>query len=96
VRIVLAAAYGTKRSASNDDSNGPPSPTATPINITTEMLVGILPSADEQTATLQLTQAEWAELWDRFRTSSGLLLSSMIGRYLYSVCAGQVSGCMMS
>jgi hypothetical protein len=93
VRVVLAAAYGTKRSsaAEHGTATGPPSPTATPINISTEMTVGIFPSADGQSATLQLTEAEWSELWNRFCSWSGLQLGVVVHRYIYDTCAGQVS-----
>ena len=86
-RVVMAAAYGTRPSAANTAE--PESPTATPVNFEfPDMVVTIFPSPSG--SSLQLSDAEWSELWDNFTGFTGLQLGNLIKDHVGSICSGQV------
>ena len=86
-RVIMAAAYGTRRSGA--DFVEQESPTGTPVNFEIpEMVVTIFPSPSG--ASLQLSGAEWSELWDNFTGFTGLQLGNLIKDHVGSICSGQV------
>ena len=87
IRVVMAAAYGTRRSAANTAEKD--SPSATPINFEfPDMVVTIFPSPSG--VSLQLSGAEWSELWSNFTGFTGLQLGSLIKEHIALICSGQV------
>ena len=87
MRVVMAAAYGTERSAA--ETAEPESPSATPINFEfPDMMVTIFPS--DSGASLQLSDAEWSELWNEFIGFTGLTLSHSIKDHVASISSRQV------
>lgn len=89
-RVVMAAAYGTNRSAAG--INTPESPTATPVNFEhPDMVITIFPSPSG--ASLALSDAEWGELWRDYLRSTGLYLDDLIKDHVGLICSGQV-GCI--
>ena len=87
IRVVMAAAYGTRRSAA--DTAEKDSPSATPINFEfPDMVVTIFPNPSG--ASLQLSGAEWSELWKEFTKFTGLQLDILIKEHLALICSGQV------
>ena len=68
-RVVMAAAYGTKCSAASIIK--PESHTASPVNFEVpDMVITIFPSPFG--ASLQLSDAEWEELWRDYLRFTGL------------------------
>jgi hypothetical protein len=92
VRVVLAAAYGRKRSAA--PSTGRDSPDSdddtTPIAAESPEMVVTIFAAPQGGASLRLSQAEWIELWTAFKQYSDLPLSDTVANYIYHLCAFQV------
>ena len=87
IRVVMAAAYGTKRVAA--ETAEPESPSATPINFEfPDMVVTIFPS--DSGASLQLSDAEWSAFWNEFTGFTGLTLSDSIKDHVASICSRQV------
>ena len=87
IRVVMAAAYGTKRSAAKTPE--PESPSVTPINFEfPNMVVTIFPSRSG--ASLQLSGPEWDELWNNFTNYTGLQLGNLIKEHVAAICSGQV------
>ena len=87
--IIMAAAYGDKRSDFRG-SSGPESPVGTPLDLAEEQLVSLAP-ATATTGSLQLTIAEWEELWGGFLSQTGLPLDAAVQGFVWSICGGQVS-----
>ena len=86
-RVIMAAAYGTRRSGA--DFVEQESPAATPVNFEfPDMMVTIFPSPSG--ASLQLSGAEWSELWDNFTGFTGLQLGDLIKDHVGLICSGQV------
>jgi hypothetical protein len=77
-RLVMAAAYGPQHM--------PELLTTTPVNIEhPDMVVTITPSSSG--ASLQLSGAEWSELWDNFMNATGLQLGSVIKDHAGRICS---------
>lgn len=90
-RVVMAAAYGPKLSAPSDFMSE--SPAATPVGFDhPDTVVTIFPNRSG--ATLQLSDAEWDELWASYLRVTGLQLDDLIKGHLASICLGQVGLCM--
>lgn len=66
VRVLLAAAYGTRRSSAIREQRSSSPRLSTPINIDSpHKVVGILPTCDGS-ASLRLSDEEYEELWSSF------------------------------
>ena len=87
--IIMAAAYGDRRSDFRG-SAGSESPVGTPLDLAEEQLVSLAP-ATARTGSLQLTVAEWEELWGGFLSQTGLPLGADVQGFIGSICGGQVS-----
>ena len=86
-RVVMAAAYGTRRSGAHTAK--PESPHATPVDFEhPDMVVTIFPNPSG--ASLQLSDTEWSELWDKFIKATGLQLGSLIKDHVGRICSMQV------
>ncbi len=87
VRVVLAAAYGTKRSSAS--APDPTSPLATPVRIENpDAVITVFPS--QTGASLQLQPEEWDELWDRYLTHTSLQLGTLIKDHIAAISGSQV------
>ena len=86
--IIMAAAYGDTRSDFRGGS-GPESPIGTPLDLADEQLVSLAP-ATATTGSLQLTIAEWQELWGGFLSQTRLPLGLDVQGFIWSICGGQV------
>ena len=82
--IIMAAAYGDRRSDFRG-SAGPESPVGTPLDLAEEQLVSLAP-ASTRTGSLQLTVAEWEELWGGFLSQTGLRLGADVQGFIWSIC----------
>ncbi len=90
MRVVMAAAYGTKRSAA--DIVEPDSPAATPVSFEyPDKVVTIFPSPNG--ASLQLSEVEWKELWVSYLAHTQLQLSDLIKDHVGSISGRQVGAC---
>ena len=87
--IVMAAAYGDKPSGASGTSDTD-SPSNTPIRLIATQEVSLAP-ATATTASLQLTNNEWEELWSAFLGETALRLGMAVKSFLWSICGGQVS-----
>ena len=86
-RVVMAASYGPSCNAATTAM--PESPTGPLINFGfPQMVVTIFPSPFG--LSLQLSGAEWSELWDSFIEFTGLQLGTIIKDHIGSICSGQV------
>ena len=89
-RVVMAAAYGTKRSAA--EIVEPDSPAATPVSFEyPDMVVTIFPSLNR--ASLQLSEEEWKELWVSYLAHTQLQLGDLIKDHVGSISGRQVGAC---
>ena len=87
IRIVTAASYGPRCNPARTAK--PESPTGPPINCKIpNMVVTIFPSPSG--ASLQLSGAEWSELWENFVEFTGLQLGKPIKDHVGLICSGQV------
>ena len=98
-RVIMAAAYGSKRSAAkaavSDSLNTIPVDFENP-----NMVVTIFPSPSPGGASLRLAPTEWDELWNNYLAHTGLGLAAHIKEHVGSMSAWQVShmthlGCHM-
>ena len=86
--ILMAAAYGDKRS--DFRGAGPDRPVSTPLDLVDEQLVSLAPWTPNS-GSLQLTDNEWAELWDAFLRQTRIPLTAAVQDFIWSICGGQVS-----
>ena len=86
--ILMAAAYGDKRS--DFRGAGSDSPVSTPLDLVDEQLVSLAPWTPKS-GSLQLTDNEWAELWDAFLRQTRIPLTAAVQDFIWSICGGQVS-----
>ena len=86
-RVVMAASYGSQSNAANtarlESPTGPLNNFGFPDRVVT-----IFPSPSG--LSLQLSGAEWSELWDSFIKITGLQLGTIIKDHIGSICSGQV------
>ena len=86
-RVVVAASYGSQSNAANtarlESPTGPPNNFGFPDRVVT-----IFPSPSG--LSLQLSGAEWSELWENFIGFTGLQLGNVIKDHIESICSGQV------
>ena len=87
MRVVMAAAYGTKHSIVEQES-----PAATPVGFEyPDMVVTIFPSLNG--ASLQLSGEEWKELWVSYLAHRQLQLGDLIKDHVGSISGRQVGAC---
>ena len=77
--ILMAAAYGDKRSGFCGAS--PDSPVSTLLDLVDEQLVSLAPWTPKS-GSLQLTDSEWAQLWDAFLCQTRIDLHLVSGTSL--------------
>ena len=86
-RVVMAASYGPSCNAASTAK--PESPTGPLISFGfPDMVVSIFPNPSG--ASLQLSGAEWSELWDSFIEMTWLQLGNLIKDHIGLICSGQV------
>lgn len=93
VRVILAAAYGTKRSAADDTGSGGSSPgsVATPAGVVRPGRNIYLHRGDDGYG-LVFGEVEWEEVCSAFELQNpDLKLEPLIRQNIYNSCAGQVS-----
>ena len=89
ILIVMAAAYGDEPSGASGTFDTDSSAN-TPTGLTATQEVSLAPATD-MTASLQLTNNEWEELWGSFLSKTALRLGVAVKSFLWSICGGQVS-----